>query len=93
MAGTRISELRLVALRAEGHADANRTAFVDPVVLTACLRVLDRRGEEWAASVLGRDIRARSRAVPDRPFLRDGEADALVAADREEDAVALAALQ
>ncbi len=80
---TQLPEPTLVELRARGQS--RRSQFVDPTVLHTCLRVLDRRGEEWAASVLGRDLARRSAAVPRRPFLNAGEDYALVEADRAED--------
>lgn len=87
---TTLPETRLVELRADGLL--HRSAFPDPSVLHDCLRVLDRRGEKWAASVLGRDVSRRSVAVPGRPFLRDGEPYTLVAADRAEDDLILSSL-
>lgn len=80
---TRITEARLIELRRDGK---NRDrGFVDPHVLRRCTDVLDRRGEAWAATVLGRDISRRSVGVPHRPYLYAGEPHALVAADAEED--------
>lgn len=89
-AATTLPETRLVELRAQGQA--RRPRFVDPVLLDSCMRVLDRRGEQWAASVLGRDISRRSIAVRDRPFLHGGEDYTLVLADRAEDDLVLATL-
>ncbi|WP_264003348.1 hypothetical protein [Mycolicibacterium sphagni] len=80
-------ERALVRLRR--HAFAKRSQFIDPYVIAECGRVLDRRGEVWAASVLGRDLTARSVAVPARPYLRGGEEYVLVAADRAEDELVL----
>lgn len=87
--GTAITEVRLVELREEGiAADRDNGPFPDPRVLHQCVAVLDRRGEPWAAAVLGRDISRRSLAVPRRPYLRAGEDRTLIAADIEEDRVA-----
>lgn len=93
MAATGIPECRLVELRARAR-EAERAGgrFVDPVVARRCGEVLDRRGEVWAAGVLGRDIARRSAAVPGRPYLVGGEYRVIVAADAEEDTVALAEL-
>lgn len=90
---TRISEARLVELRRSGQ-DASRTGggFVDPFVLRRCQEALDRRGEDWAAAVLGRDIGRRSPMVVHRPYLMDGEDHTLVAADAEEDHLNIAHL-
>ena len=68
---TNIPAARLTQLRAEGAA-ADRAAgpFVDPSILYQATRVLDRRGEAWAATILGRDISRRSLAAPHRPWLR-----------------------
>ena len=90
MAQTDIPETTLMALRAAGRA--RQSQFVDPDVLQQCASVLDRRGEEWAASVLGRDLSRRSIAVRSRPFLHGGEEYTLVAADRAEDGLILARL-
>lgn len=87
---TALTEAKLVELRAEGYS--RRSRFVDPHVIHQCSLVLNKRGEAWAASVLGRDISRRSLAVPNRPFLRDGEEYALVLADRAEDDEVLAHL-
>lgn len=80
---TRIPETTLVELRRWGLAQ--RTQFVDPTAVRRCCEVLDRRGEVWAAAVLGRDISRRSMAVPTRPFLNLGEGHTLLAADKAED--------
>lgn len=87
MTTTQIPEPTLVELRARGHANISR--FVDPHAVARCSKVLDRRGEGWAASVLGRDISRRSIGVPNRPYLNDGELWALNAADAAEDRIAL----
>lgn len=93
VSATAISEDRLVELRREGKAaDREDGPFVDPVVVWQCEAVLDRRGEVWAASVLGRDISRRSLGVAHRPYLFPGEARVLVAADAEEDQVAIGRL-
>lgn len=77
-------------LRARGTQSGRR--FVDPAVVHYCSRVLEARGEQWAAAVLGRDLTRRSVAVPNMPYLRFGEEYTLVLADAEEDAVALEGL-
>lgn len=87
MPKTQIPEPMLVELRARGHANVSR--FVDPHAVARCSKILDQRGEEWAASVLGRDISRRSIAVPNRPYLTDGELYALNAADGGEDRITL----
>lgn len=87
---TEIPEAWLVELRRESHT-AN-SLFVDPHAIAHCERVLDRRGETWAAAVLGRDISRRSIAVSHRPHLNAGEEHTLIAADQEEDRLAIAHL-
>jgi hypothetical protein len=82
MTETQIAPARLAELRAEGRAKVGR--FVDPAVLLRCRKVLARRGETWAAEVLGRDLTRRSLLVPGLPYLVDGEEHTLVDADREE---------
>lgn len=84
---TVISERKLMELRVLG-SESNRR-FVDPAVLRHCATVLTARGEQWAASVLGRDITRRSLIVSGMPFLRSGEEYTLVLADAEEDRVVL----
>ena len=88
---TSLPESTLVELRRWGLSQTS--PFVDPKVLHQCCAVLDRRGEVWAASVLGRDISARSHAVPLRPSLRMGEGHILVAADKAEDDAVIDALE
>lgn len=90
---THIPADRLVQLRADSIA-ADRAAgrFVDPSIIYQCTKVLDRRGEAWAAAILGRDINRRSIAAPNRPWLHAGEDRALIAADTEEDRAAIAHL-
>lgn len=69
-------------LRREGNAQVQR--FVDPDVIARCIEVLDRRGEPWAAAILGRDLLRRSLIRSDRPYLLAGEEHTLVAADSVE---------
>ncbi|SKK34961.1 hypothetical protein [Mycobacteroides abscessus] len=92
---TAIPEARLVEIRRAGiEAERAGGSFVDPEVIQLCAAVLDRRGEQWAASVLGRDIslRSPSRYHRHRPYLSTGEDRALVAADAEEDRISIAHL-
>lgn len=86
---TELPEYRLVEIRALGQCQAGRFRFVDPTVPSAIETILDRRGEAWAASVLGRDISGRSAGAPGRPALSEGEGYALVFADAAEDRHAL----
>lgn len=72
----------MIELRRVGKASAR--PFVDPYTIARCVEVLDRRGEAWAAAVLGRNIDRRSLGVPARPHLRAGEAHTIVAADYAE---------
>jgi hypothetical protein len=82
MSETQIDRERLVELRAQGRAKVTR--FVDPYVLLKCRKLLARRGEAWAAEILGRDLTRRSLLLPQFPYLLDGEEYTLIAADREE---------
>jgi hypothetical protein len=79
---TQIPEQVLAELRAAGLK--SRTAFIDPHVLNRAQQIVGRRGEEWAASVLG-----RSSLDPNIMWLKDGEQHTLVAADRTENQLAL----
>lgn len=83
MSATQIPEGRLIELRRAGREQISQ--FVDPRIISACCSVLDRRGEQWAETVLGRTLDERSLAVSHRPKLRDGEPYTLVMADRDED--------
>jgi hypothetical protein len=93
--GTTLPEAELVDIRASARAMAGR--FVDPAIVASCGKVLDRRGETWAASILGRDISKRSPARNAlggrRPWLNKGEEYVLVFADQAEDARALERLE
>lgn len=91
MSLTCITASRLVELRAHGARAARSTKFVDPQIIRRCTTVLDRRGEGWAAAILGRNIDRRSHAVPSGPYLLRADLYVLIAADREEDIAALAA--
>jgi hypothetical protein len=88
MSVTKLTEPELVALRAEGLS--RRSRFVDPAILSRCSAILDRRGELWAATVLGRPLTERSVLVRRRPTLRAGEEHVLVLANAAEDNAALA---
>lgn len=81
---TTLSPERLAELAAEGQAQAARSRFVDPCAAAASKKLLRERGEEWAASVLMRDLSRRSLALPHLPWLEDGEMETLILADRAE---------
>lgn len=87
MTRTQLPEARLVEIRAAAHQSVGR--FVDPYAMAECRTVLARRGEEWAASVLGRSLERRSWIDTRVPWLTDAEPYALIAADRAETAWAL----
>jgi hypothetical protein len=90
MTKTSIPEPRLVEIRATQFAAAQTTGrFINPREVHQVTQILDRRGESWAAAVLGRDLNQRSLAVPRRPFLKAGECGTLIAADTEEDRAAV----
>ncbi|MDD4865685.1 MAG: hypothetical protein PHQ28_00705 [Mycobacterium sp.] len=73
---------RLAVIHAEGLAKTGR--FVDPGNIIRVKRILQERGEDWAASVLLRDLSARSRLAPRFPALRTGEETILVLAHEAE---------
>ena len=81
---TTLTPEALAALHAEGRAQAALSRFVDPVGISRCRRVLTQRGEDWAASVLLRDISRRSQLAASLPYLQDGEPEILVLADAAE---------
>lgn len=93
MAATKLTEQQLVKIRGAGHRAVFGQRFVNPCTIHACQRVLQRRGERWAAEILGRDISRRSLALPQHPYFYDGEPDIIVLADRAEDDAVLAALE
>jgi hypothetical protein len=74
----------LAALHAEGRAQAALSRFIDPMAISRCRRVLTQRGQDWAQSVLLRDLARRSRLYPSMPWLEDGEPEILVLADAAE---------
>ena len=92
MQKTKIPEPQLVQMREAGVTVGRASTFVDPHVVHACLRVLERRGEVWARSVLGRDLARRSLTDGRWPYLLAGEEHVIVAADVEEDRLAAALL-
>ncbi|WP_431897886.1 hypothetical protein [Nonomuraea sp. bgisy101] len=81
---TALSPEQLVALAVQGSAEAAMNRFVDPCAVAHSKRILRERGEEWAASVLMRDLSRRSIAFPLLPWLEDGEMETLILADRAE---------
>lgn len=88
---TKLSEQKLVEIRAWGYSQVKQ--FVDPYVVQQVKDVLYRRGEEWAESILGRELSRRSCWFPTLPWLRVGEEYILVEADQDEDLLALKDLE
>ena len=80
---TALTEEKLTSLRAKAQA-MPRSAFIDPFVIEESKEILRRRGEDWAASVLGHDLIKRSVLLPQYQWLKDYEPDVLMAADTEE---------
>lgn len=80
---TTLSPEQLATLAAQGRAEAARSPFVDPAAAAKSKRLLRERGEEWAASVLMRDLSRRS-LLGGWPWLEDGELETLILADRAE---------
>lgn len=72
----------LAQIRAEGVAQRGTGRFEDPDVIAAYIQVLLRRGEAWAASVLGRESARRS--LTWGPWLEPAEPEILVLADQRE---------
>lgn len=90
MGETTLSEQRLVQIRAAARATEHASnPFVDPREIRQTTQILDRRGEHWAAAVLGRDLTLRSLATAHRPFLYTGECAIIIAADAAEDRAAV----
>jgi hypothetical protein len=82
VAETTLSAQQLVQLHAEGALMRGTSPFEDPVTMNRYRDVLLRRGEEWAASVLCRDISRRS--LTWGPWLEQSEPEILVLADQAE---------
>ena len=79
---TRLTPAQMVHIHAEGIARRGLGDFDDPAVVNKYRELLPRRGERWAASVLGRDLSKRSPAGG--PWLYPAEAEILVLADQVE---------
>jgi len=82
MAATTLGADQLVQLHMDGVAMRGTSPFEDPCTMNRYRHVLTRRGEEWAASVLCRDISRRS--LTWGPWLEHGEPEILVLADQAE---------
>lgn len=86
LSATAIPPARLREIREEGLAQAKAGGrFVDPTMVARSKQVLRSRGEAWAEVVLGRRFTRRSRIDASWPWLEDGDMEALVLADAEED--------
>ncbi|MFI6594942.1 hypothetical protein ACIBHX_01770 [Nonomuraea sp. NPDC050536] len=81
---TTLSPEQLADLAVQGQAEAAKSRFVDPCAVVASKKILRERGEEWAASVLMRDLSRRSLLFGHLPWLEDGEMETLILADRAE---------
>lgn len=81
---TCLSTELLGQLACQGRAAAAASPFVDPTAASRARRLIEERGEEWAASVLLRDLSRRSQLRADLPWLHPGELETLIAADRAE---------
>lgn len=81
---TTLTPEHLATLHAQGREEAGRSPFVDPCAAAKSKKLLQERGESWAASVLMRDLSRRSLAFPYLPWLEDGEMETLILADRAE---------
>lgn len=81
---TAISPERLAQMRLDARR-APTSRFVDPHEIARAKQVLARRGETWAAAVVGRSLERRSLHFPALPWLNEHEPSLPVAADVEED--------
>ncbi len=81
---TCLSTELLGQLAQQGRAAAAASPFVDPTAASRALRLIEERGEEWAASVLLRDLSRRSQLRADLPWLYAGEMETLLAAEQAE---------
>lgn len=83
MSETTLSAEQLIQAHVEGMAMRGDGPFEDPAAMNRYCEVLTRRGEQWASSVLARDLSRRS--LTWGPWLNCGEPEILIAADRAED--------
>lgn len=81
---TTLTPEHLATLHAQGREEAGRSPFVNPDAVAKAKRIIQERGESWAASVLMRDLSRRSQALPRFPWLEAGEMETLALADRAE---------
>lgn len=81
---TTLAPETLAELAAQGRAQAAKSGFVDPSMAVASKKLLRERGEEWAASVLMRDLSRRSALFDHLPWLVDGEMETLIFAAKAE---------
>lgn len=79
---TSLTAERLAALHTEGRAKTG--SFVNPYTMFRLRSILRERGEDWAASVLLRDLSRRSLIDAGFPWLESGEEEILVLADDAE---------
>lgn len=79
---TTLSPERLVEIHAEGRAQTG--PFVNPHAIARGEIILRERGEEWAQSILLHRFDRRSLLRPTLPWLRVGEVEILVLADKAE---------
>ena len=79
---TTLSAEALIEIHAEGVLIRSTSPFEDPVTMHTYREVLTRRGEDWASSVLCRDLTRRS--LTWGPWLEQGEPEILVLADQRE---------
>ena len=81
---TTLTAEALIEVHAEGVFMRGTSPFEDPHTMNAYREVLGRRGEDWASSVLCRDLTRRS--LTWGPWLEHGEPEILVLADKREEA-------
>lgn len=82
MSETTLNAEQLIQAHVEGMAMRGTSPFEDPRTMNRYREVLTRRGEQWASSVLSRDLSRRS--LTWGPWLDRGEPEILIAADRAE---------
>jgi hypothetical protein len=82
MAETALGADQLVQIHLDGIAMRGTSPFENPATMNRYREILTRRGEDWARSVLCRDISRRS--LTWGPWLEPGEAEILVLADEAE---------
>ena len=82
---TSLTPEQLARLHLEGRVHAAAEGpFINPRMVVRAEKILAVRGEQWAASVLMRELSRRSLMSSHYPWFEDGELQTLILADAAE---------